>query len=115
MSDLFGTWKVVVKTSGLKPQPAPEYLVLMDDSIYVLGVDSIGSSLPGVSTGRWNVAADGNLVLFPSDRFVQTRFYKPSGDKRYRYIGTKLDMIKKPVHKLELDLYLEKYSNGEER
>jgi hypothetical protein len=110
--DLFGTWKIILKTSGSKPQPPPDYLLLMDDSIYTLGVDSVGNSLPGVSTGRWSVTTEGDLVLYPSDRFAETRYYKPSGDKRFRYAGTIKNKTKKPLQIFEMDIYLEKVSKN---
>ena len=106
MPDLIGTWKVVLKTSGLKRQPPPEYLLLMDDSVYTVGVDSLGNSLHNVSSGRWSVVSEGILLLFPSDRIAERRYYKPEGENRFRYIGTTL---RKNAPMLEKDIYLEKY------
>jgi hypothetical protein len=101
--DLLGTWKVILKTSGMKRQPPPEYLVLMDDSVYTIGVDSLGNNLSDASSGRWTVMSDGTLLLFPSDRIAERRYYKPSGDNRFTYIGTTL---KKAAPMLEMDIYL---------
>jgi hypothetical protein len=112
--DLSGTWKIILKTSGSKPQPPAEYLLLMDDSVYTVGVDSIGNTLPDVSSGRWSVTADGGLILFPSDRIAETRYYKFSEVNKYRYAGTKKANLKKPVEMLGTDIYLEKFiENGE--
>src|SRR2546421_288792 len=84
MPDLAGTWKIVNKSSGLKHHPPPQYLLLMDDSIYVWGVDSIGNSLPGVSSGRWSINAQGELVIYYSNKLDHTRYYKPLGSKKFR-------------------------------
>jgi hypothetical protein len=110
--DLMGTWKIVLKTSGLKKQPPPEYLVLMDDSIYTVGVDSLGNTLPDASSGRWSVISGDILLLFPSDRIAERRYYKPSGENRFTYIGTTL---KKAAPMLEMDIYLEKFVKNDEK
>jgi hypothetical protein len=108
ISDLFGTWKIVVKNSALKVQPPAEYLLLMDDSIYAWGVDSVQDPLPGITTGRWIITADGELELTPSDRYMDRRYYKLSDKNRYQFVATKKGKIRKLVQVPEMDIYLEK-------
>ena len=110
--DLTGTWKIVYKTSGRKPQPPPDYLLLMDDSLYTVGVDSIGNTSSNVSSGRWTVISDGTLLLFPSDKIAERRYYKPSGENRFTYIGTTL---KKASPMLEMGIYLERFVRNDEK
>ena len=113
--DLTGAWKIVLKTSSRKPQPPPEYILLMDDSIYTVGVDSIGNNLSDVSSGRWRVTSEGGLILFPSDKIAETRYYKPSGENIFVYVGTKKENLKKPVQMHEMDIYLEKFVKSDEK
>lgn len=110
--DLLGTWKIILKTSALKPQPPAEYVILMDDSLYTIGVDSIGNNLPDVSSGRWTVISDGILLLFPSDKIAERRYYRPSEENRFTYIGTTL---KKAAPMPEMNIYLEKFEKNEEK
>ena len=111
-ADLVGTWKIILKTSSMKRQPPPEYLVLMDDSVYTVGVDSVGNTLTDASSGRWTVITDGTLLLYPSDRIAERRYYRPSGENRFTYIGTTL---KKTPPRLEMDIYLEKIIKVDEK
>lgn len=81
---------------------------MMDDSLYTIGVDSVGNTLPGASSGRWTVITDGMLLLYPSDKIAERRYYRSEGENRFRYIGTTL---KKSQPILEMDIYLEKQQN----
>ncbi len=105
-SDLIGTWKIVGKTSGFQGQPLSEFILLMDDSLYTTGVDSVGNTLSDASSGRWSVISEGVLVLYPSDRIAERRYYKPVSENKFRFIGTTL---KKNAPMLEMDIFLEKY------
>ena len=102
--ELPGIWKIV-KVTDLKVQPAPEYILMMDDSVYMQGVDSLGNSESGVSSGRYTVVAN-TLVLYPTDRIAETRFFKPVGDNRYKY-EPKINKSK-PQQVPQVEMYLEK-------
>ena len=105
--ELIGTWKKITKTSALKLSTA-EYILLTDDSIYVQGVDSIGNSLAGESSGRWSTKGDSSLILYPSDRIADTRYFKLSGENRYTFEPAKKNNPKKPSSPSLTEIYLEK-------
>jgi len=107
-TEIIGIWKEVIKNSGIKTQPRPEYFLLTDDSIYVQGVDSTGNSLTGASSGRWTVRADSILILFPSDRVAETRFFKDAGENRFTFEFSKNQRSKKSLPAPEIEIYLEK-------
>ena len=105
--ELVGIWKKITTTSGSKLSPT-EYILLTDDSIYVQGVDSIGNSLSGVSSGRGGVRGDSTLILYPSDRIADTRYFKLSGENRYTFESSKNERSKKSHPAPEIQIYLEK-------
>ena len=88
--DLIGTWKIVQEFKAPKKLQPIKFVLLMDDSVYTIGVDSIGNSLPGASSGRWTVSTDSILLLYPSDKIAERRYYRAESENRCYYIGTNL-------------------------
>ncbi|MDP4219935.1 MAG: hypothetical protein Q8916_09040 [Bacteroidota bacterium] len=108
--DLSGLWKII--SAPVKIESPPEYLLLMDDSIYAWGVDSAENPLPHVVTGRWTITSNTELELSPSDRYADKQYFDVTKDKRYRFVATKKGNVRKPVPSQNAEIYLEKYARN---
>lgn len=109
-SDIVGTWKDIVKVSGLKGNnAAPTYMVLNEDNTFIWGIDSTASDpLIRASTGVWVLTDEGEIKIIPNDSSAEIRYYKPSGENLYKYEYTEKNGEKVPVYMLEMDFYIEK-------
>ncbi|MBS1518573.1 MAG: hypothetical protein JSS91_10850 [Bacteroidetes bacterium] len=109
-ADLTGNWKEYVKASGFKENNiTPTYMILNEDFTFIRGIDSAASDpMKETSTGKWSLTDDGLIKIIPDDTASEIRYYKPSGENRYKYEFTEKDGKKVRVQMLEMDIFMEK-------
>ena len=114
MSDLAGTWKIIVVVSGFKAPPPPDFMLLSSDSVCTWGVDSNAQPLPTTGTippvrkGRWLLNEDGDIELIQADTAMENQYYRPQSEGMYRYYASGKGTKKVPFIMLEMDQFIQK-------
>ena len=109
LSDILGAWKIVLQTSGLKPQPKPTYLFFKRDSSYVWGIDSLAPDpMKGILKGKWLLTPEHEIELIPADTTDEIRYYHSADGIRYKFRSSGKGKNKTLVYMLEMDIYIEK-------
>jgi hypothetical protein len=109
-SDITGTWKIIVKRSGLKNYTSPSgYTEFKDDGTYIWGIDSTNSDpLQSAAKGTWDLTDDGHLRLVEANNSNnEINYYKKSGDDRLKWDYNEINGKRNGVM-LEMSLSLEK-------
>ena len=106
-SDLSGMYKIVLKLSGGKTNPAITYAMLNSDGTYAWGIDSSKSDpMDGVSKGVWNVSPENEIKLVDNSNY--TRYFVSNGSM-FRYVYYDKDGVKTKDQSTDTSLFIQKY------